>query len=212
MYIQIDIEKEKGSTLIYSNPSRNRSGTTYIYNLWSRAEQSKRLDWRLFYHPWTVCLIINRLTECKRSERGRFGVSACYVILFLPSKRPVLSLIFHLFTEGVPPCRVENGLICYNEIGWTSDCQSKYTQLKINLQFTTEIIITRDISRINSVIAKSFIRTCIKALQCKHFNKVAKYNSSSLMYSTKFSCQKNDRYWGELNNCNLTFGMTCNSI
>jgi hypothetical protein len=88
-----------------------------------------------------VFLIINRLIEFMRSERERFVVpallSACYIILCLLLERPVLGLIFHLFMEGVSPCRLENGLICYNEIGRTTDCQSKYTQHNINMQFMT---------------------------------------------------------------------------
>jgi len=73
------------------------------------------------------------------SEVRRFVVSAlltaCYIILCLLSERPVIGMIFHLLTEGVSPCRLENGPICYNEIRRTTYCQSKYTQHGINMQF-----------------------------------------------------------------------------
>jgi len=55
-------------------------------------------------------------------------LSTCYIILWLLSERGILGFIFHLLTEGVSACRLENGLVCYNEISWTADCfQSKYT-------------------------------------------------------------------------------------
>jgi len=61
------------------------------------------------------------------SEVRRFVVSAlltaCYIILCLLSERPVIGMIFHLLTEGVSPCRLENGPICYNEIRRTTYCR-----------------------------------------------------------------------------------------
>jgi len=73
---------------------------------------------------YLILYYICKLTNCMQRIRHAAYNPLLSKLLSHLSERGILGLIFHLITEGVSPCSVENGFICYNEISRTADCRN----------------------------------------------------------------------------------------